>query len=222
MSYFQPKPPSHAFRIVATLREHPEGAGDAELARRLGIRHQTVNAECRKLAASGLLVRERHDGTLINRTLPSEDELSFPLPPPSSWFWEGNVQEKVVDLLRHNGWTITSQANTASHERGKDIIAERDSILLWVTVKGFPEDNRKTPPRLQSGHWFAGAVFDVIRWRQEDPTAQIAVALPLFQRYQTLRESTRWLELAAPFGYFWVIEEGAVLSDFVMIPDSSS
>jgi hypothetical protein len=227
LTHSQSQSQTHAHRIRTMLQDLPEGASDAELTRRLSMRHQVVNAVCRKLAAQGLITRERHGGTLINRILPGEDKISFPVSPlspatpPRSWFWEGNVQEEIVNLLRHNGWTITSQANTARRERGKDIIAERDSILLWVTVKGFPENNGRTPQNLQAGHWFAGALFDVIRWRQEDPTASIAVALPLFQKYQSLRESTLWLEQAAPFGYLWVTEEGAVLSDFAWILESS-
>ena len=214
-------PGSHTSRILAALREYPVGASDAQLAHRLGVTHQTVNQVSRKLVARGLLLRERQGGTLINRLLSAESEsmsisegghASMSLIPSSRpWYWEGNTQAKVVDFLVRDGWTIRRVVDTASRERGKDIESERDGTTLWVTVKGFPDPTAKTHPSVQAGHWFAGALFDVICWREEDPAARIAVALPMFERYQALRERTRWLESATPFGYLWVAETGDVL-----------
>jgi hypothetical protein len=199
------------------LQDLPEGASDAELTRRLGMRHQVVNAVCRKLAAQGLITRERHGGTLINRILPGEDKIIFPVSqlspatPPRSWFWEGNVQATVTTFLIEEGWTIVSIVDTASKEPGTDIVAERDDIPLWVTVKGFPVRTVKTQPYTQARHWFASALFDVACWRQEAPEAvRFAVALPVFPTYQRLAERTRWLQIAAPFDYLWVSEAGDV------------
>jgi HJR/Mrr/RecB family endonuclease len=41
---------------------------------------------------------------------------------------------------------IRSVANTASHQQGIDIVAEKDGKLLWVTVKGYPQGTDKTNP----------------------------------------------------------------------------
>ena len=108
--------------------------------------------------------------------------------------------------LGRDGWTIRRVVNTGSRETGKDIEAERDGIALWVTVKGFPTGTARTPAPTQARHWFAQALFDVILWRQEDATAEIAVALPAMTTYQRLAERTRWFKSAATFSYIWVTE----------------
>jgi hypothetical protein len=182
---------------------------------------------CHRLAANGLITRERKGGTIINRAhlndggglfLPELVEVSTtPLQlenpsGPRAWSWEGNVQAKVVAFLAHDGWMIRRVANTATREAGRDIEAERDGVTLWVTVKGFPSNAKKGLAPTQARLWFASALFDVVLWRNESPTAQIVVALPTFLTYQRLAERTLWFESAAPFSYLWVSEVGEVLS----------
>jgi hypothetical protein len=217
-----PRPESQAGRVLAALHECPEGASDSELSDHLGMRHQAVNSVCHKLASQGLLARELHGGTLLNRAVPRGDESLQPLAPspPRPWFWEGNVQDTVIDFLMRDGWSIRSHANTASRERGKDVIAHRNGEELWVTVKGYPNGTGNTPADTQAKHWFADAIFDVIRYRQENRSVHIVVALPSFQKYRTLRENTRWFETAAPFSYFWISGSGEVTSDLAVSIES--
>jgi hypothetical protein len=223
MTSARSQPQTHSDRILAKLREQPDGASNAELARELGIRVESVNANCNKLVRRGLLVRERRGRRLINRAILGEEEdVSFASDlEPQPWFWEGSIQGTVVNFLERHGWEILFQANTATHQRGKDIVAERSGSTLWVTVKGFPSGTLRTHHSTQAGHWFADALLDVIRWRQESSSVWIAVALPQYQRYQTLRERTKWLEQAAPFDYLWVTEAGEVLRDSEESADSS-
>jgi hypothetical protein len=180
-----------------------------------------VNATCLRLASGGQLVREPRAGLLINQW-PSGMVPEMVLTPistqseiqPLPWFWEGNVQAAVVDYLVRSGWSIHRVADTASHEAGHDIEAERDDAKLWVTAKGFPSPTARTQPATQARHWFAGAILDIALWRQEAPqNVQLGVALPEFQTYQSLAERTRWLASAAPFAYLWVAQSGTVRSD---------
>ncbi len=121
------------------------------------------------------------------------------------------MQATVVAHLVGNGWTIRRVANTSIREHGHDIEAERDNVILWVTVKGFPERTPKTQPATQARHWFADALFDVILRRQEAPSnVSFAIALPVFQTYETLAARTEWLSHTVPFTYFWVTELGVV------------
>ena len=80
-------------------------------------------------------------------------------------------------------------------------------------MKGFPIATERTRPQNQARHWFAGALFDVIQYRQESPTARLAVALPWHPTYQALATRTTWLQRAAPFVYLWVTEAGEVVSE---------
>ena len=59
---------THANRIVTFLKEHPgEWFDDDELSRLLSIApRQTVNMTCRKLAADGLIAREKQGGKIAN------------------------------------------------------------------------------------------------------------------------------------------------------------
>jgi hypothetical protein len=78
---------------------------------------------------------------------------------------------------------------------------------LWISVKGYPESSAY----VQARHWFAGAVFDLILYRDEDTEVALAVAFPAdFKTFITLAKRTRWLRQAMPFSIFWVHESGEV------------
>jgi hypothetical protein len=125
------------------------------------------------------------------------------------WFWEGNVQAVVAAYLSRQGWTVLRTADTATREPGKDIEAERAGTVLWVTVKGLPLAH----PNAQARLWFADAILDVIRYRQEDAAALIAIALPDSHLYQRWQERTAWFQRVAPFDYLWVGEDGTIRYD---------
>jgi hypothetical protein len=79
---------------------------------------------------------------------------------------------------------VHSAADTASKQPGKDIIAfTADRRPLWVTVKGFPDKSK----HVQARHWFAGALHDLTRYRDEDSKAVLAMGLPHgFKTYEGL------------------------------------
>ena len=159
-------------RIVDFLQKHPEGVDDDVLAEVLGLsQRQQANARCRQLESEGLVARRPVNGKIrnfwLNNTQPLYlQSVSFPdenntllqsgLKP---WYWEGNVQAVVVQHLTSHHCLIRSVADTASRQRGKDIVAERNGKELWITVKGYPEGTPRTHPSTQAGHWFKQVVL---------------------------------------------------------------
>lgn len=134
------------------------------------------------------------------------EHLDFP------WFWEGNVQDRIVSFLKQEGYVIKNFANTESRQSGKDIIADHANALpLWVTVKGFPEKRSKTLPATQARHWFSQAIFDLVCYHGEDPTASLALGIPdVGKTYRNLLKKTEWFQKSLPFKVFWVHEDGSV------------
>ncbi len=216
----------HREQILSYLKAHPEGVDDDDLAAALHIpQRQTVNAYCRRMAEEGLVQRREVLGKIHNFLAGSAQptkpkplaEPSPSKPKPSAdpstgkpWHWEGHVQGAVVAYLSAQGYTILRAADTSTRETGKDIIARKGSGLLWVTVKGYPEPTPNTPATTQAGHWFKDALFDIVAWRGEDPGAELALALPDYDRYRNLAQRVAWLQSATPFLFFWVSEDGSV------------
>lgn len=65
-------------------------------------------------------------------------EAAAPFATDGSWYWEGNVQAAVVAHLSGQGSSSVRVADTASRERGADIVARRGQQRLVVEVKGYP------------------------------------------------------------------------------------
>lgn len=126
-----------------------------------------------------------------------------------SWFWEGRIQERIIEHLIASGYHITRSANTQSREPGKDIEAlSGTGRRLWITVKGYPRKSEHT----QARHWFAESLFDLILWHEEATAADLGIGLPdSFATYRNLASRVTWLKDTLPFHFYWVGEDGAVL-----------
>jgi hypothetical protein len=214
-------------RIAAYLQKHPEGVDDDLLARNLNLSaRQQANSRCRQLEAEGLVERRKVGGKIHNFWIRGEEKKGGGVPKISApqteetkkpvksktenWFWEGNVQAQVVRHLAWQGYNIMSVADTATHQRGKDIEAERNGFPVWISVKGYPARTSKTHPSTQAGHWFKGAVFDILEYRGEDAEAELGLAMPDFPRYRNLADKIQWLQPLANYSYYWVQESGEV------------
>lgn len=211
-------------RIIAFLQEHPAGIDDDSLVAALGLKQrQQANSRCRQLASEGLVIRQLVNGKIHNILVTQPSVVLSALSPSvlatstlsadaaKPWFWEGNVQAAVVSYLVSQSYDIHSLADTATKARGKDIIAKRNSVPLWLTVKGYPKGTDKTRHSTQAGHWFKQAVFDIIAYRGENANAELGLALPDFPRYRSLARRTIWFQPVASFAYYWVQENGAVV-----------
>jgi hypothetical protein len=204
--------------IISFLQNHPEGIDDDVLARALNLSaRQQANTRCRELAKEGLVIRRQVNGKIHNFWAEKYVQQS-PIAPVTKighskyddWFWEGNVQSKVIAFLVLQNYHIRSVANTATHQQGIDIVAEKDGKSLWVSVKGYPQGTQKTQPTTQAAHWFKQAIFDLVEYRERDKEVFLAVAFPDYPRYHRLAEKISWLKPVAKFSYFWVRENGEV------------
>jgi hypothetical protein len=211
-------------RILAALAQNGRRLCDGCLTVKVGLPTRQIAWQiCTDLAAGGEIERARrvvcegcYRTKICNRwdaqrvpesASPSETRQSAT---ERRWFWEGNVQARLVDWLRQEGWLICSTADTAAKTPGVDIIAKRDLSELWVSVKGYPE---KSAP-VQAGHWFAGAIFDLVRYRSRRPDLDLAIALPdEFTRYLNLAPQVMWLRQAMPFRIFWIRQDGTLRSE---------
>lgn len=201
-------------RVFNYLSKHKGGIDDDELAVVLNLsRRQQANTICRQLASEGIIERKYVKGKINNFWIEHKQTLTEKkwLNTAEPWFWEGNVQIIVAIYLEEQGYKINQFADTAKREKGKDIEAQKGDNNLWVTVKGYPKGTPRTSPSTQAGHWFKKALFDIVAWRGESETAQIAMALPDYPRYRKLAEKVAWLQLVARFTFFWVQESGLII-----------
>jgi len=207
-------------RIFTYLQSHPEGISDSELTSALGIKyHAQTNERCRELQNEGLVIRRRVNG-IIHNYLTGKNIAPIPEEPvvvpkgtpyKELWIWEGNIQKQVIQHLKTYNFQILSEADVEKHQRGIDIMAEKNGKQLWVSVKGYPRGKEKTNPSSQAKVWFDAVIFDMIEYRGRDESISLAVALPDFPRYHALAKQISWFKPVARYSYFWVRENGEVV-----------
>jgi len=224
---------THRERILKVLSETAAPLCDDCLAKIAGITpRQTVYQNCTGMAKAGIIRRDQGEcascakvkkvSWMENPVEPhadfhgslgrgraqalSDQKTESKTSPP--WYWEGNIQARLVTYLATQGYAIRSVADTASRSQGKDIVAVTpDGRELWVSVKGFPANN----PYTQARHYFAQAVFDVILYRSENPAAELSLALPDgIPTYRGLASRISWLRKNLPLRIYWVDASGNV------------
>lgn len=114
---------------------------------------------------------------------------------------EEAVQGRLVAYLVKEGWQILRVAQTATRERGTDVLAARDGRTLAVEVKGYPSLNytdprragevKPTQPATQARHWYAQAVLKGMLLRDEPPDVEVAIAFPDVPTYRSLFHRTK-------------------------------
>lgn len=134
------------------------------------------------------------------------------------WHWEGNIQARLCDYLEDTGWVIERTADTASGERGIDIVARLADRRLGVEVKGFPSrfyargprrgEVKRTHPNLQARHWLADAIAAAIRARSRHPEWDVAIALPDHPAYVESLPHVEWALVRLGIGLIFVPEHG--------------
>lgn len=199
----------------------------AEAWRAAGFHVERVTLERRQVRFE----RGKRGGTFRQRKLGELDVL-MPVPtiPPGpstaverAWPWEGVVQSIFVEALREAGWTIQAEANTATKERGVDVLAIRGDRSLGAEVKGFPSvgyadprragERKPTRPSTQAGHWFATALLAAMRLRENLPAKESLMVLPAEDRYRSLAASTRTARAGAGVHVVLVNADGSLESE---------
>ena len=134
------------------------------------------------------------------------------------WHTDANVQSSLVTALATKGWRILSVANTATKERGIDVVASCDGQTAGIEVKGFPSrqyadparagETKRTRPSAQAAHWFSQAVLAAMRLREKQPDWRSVIALPEHPRYRALHSETVGSLAAAQIEVWWIDSEG--------------
>ncbi len=76
-----------------------------------------------------------------------------------------------------------------------------------MTVKGFPEKSKN----IQARHWFAGALLDLARYREENAEVSLAMGLPGgFTTYEALLRRTSAVRNFLGYSVYWVLPDGTV------------
>jgi hypothetical protein len=224
---------SNKDRVLGFIRQFP-GRDDDDISQTLSIKpRQSINQICRNLEREGFIERKNGKyGKICNFPLdlpkiPSPRQgpeiklfSSIETQNPQDWFWEGNVSNALAGHLRGSGWAIVSQADTASKQRGIDVVANRDGKNLLIEVKGYPSiyyrDSRRagetkpTNPSLQAQHWFSHALLKVMRLRGQNNEALVGMAFPDFPKYRTLANEIATSIESLGIVVFFVSETGAV------------
>jgi hypothetical protein len=141
------------------------------------------------------------------------------------WFWEGNVQERVLDYMQNEeGFAILSPGQPVPAEQGLEIVAERAvndlTVHRLVSVRGWPSQvytrgsmagqPRNTRPEVIARGWIAQAVFDLALSRGADPDLDLSLALPAMAGYIRYLQRLRWFLSAARVSVYLVSQEGRV------------
>jgi Holliday junction resolvase-like predicted endonuclease len=136
------------------------------------------------------------------------------------WHTEAKVQAMVVAHLVREGWRIVSEADTASRQRGIDIVARRDSEERAIEVKGFPGrgfadprragEQKRAQPSTQAKGWYGRAILAAMLTRSRRPDARSVIALPDFPRYRDLFKETAGSLQKCNIEVWWVNEDGDV------------
>lgn len=144
------------------------------------------------------------DGIRLLDARPTKDEQRVEQAgdPAAPWYWEGNVQASVARFLVVAGWTIESAADTASRQRGIDLVATKGGRRLAVEVKGYPGtvyargeragQPKPTAPTTQARHWFAQALLTAVLVGGAEERAEVAIAFPDMPRFRDLIARSEW------------------------------
>lgn len=190
-------------RIVACLREHPEGMDDDQLASALAISpRQTVNQICRALVTTGIISRtenpqthkksnrfigdgettEVHQTSVLMEVTPLDarlitlaDDASVRAFPyrDMSGLSEDAVKAAVAAVLQVDGWETDIRWG---HVHGIDIAASRGDERLILEAKG---EGSRNPMRV---NYFLGALGELLQ-RMESPDFRYGIAVPAHRQF---------------------------------------
>ncbi|PZR99610.1 MAG: hypothetical protein DLM69_07215 [Candidatus Chloroheliales bacterium] len=140
------------------------------------------------------------------------------------WFWEGNVQARVLAFMQEEGFTILSPGHSSPAEHGVEIAAERQveqrvSHRL-VSVRGWPSplytkgalagQPRASAPESVARSWVAQALLDLALARGSDPDVELSLALPAMASYIRYLQRLRWFLAAGRISVYLVAQDGRV------------
>lgn len=203
--------------VLAAVSAGPDPICETCLAEAAGLkRQQDVNPTTRGYAALGRLGRGRATCRVCGRVKkavwaePTADyEILEEQAAARPWHWEGNVVAVVKQWLEERGATVLSVADTASRERGADILARLPGgEVLRVEAKGHPGPEKNATQMAR--HYFSGLLTEAVILRGRDPARRLALALPRLAPYPRRAMEVRWLLRHMALVVLWVDEDGKV------------
>jgi hypothetical protein len=172
----------------------------------------------RRIEAKDDLVDRRREADSRVKKRPQEQAETGDI--QSECYWEGNLQSAMVAHLAATGHAIRSVANTATKERGIDIVAILDGRQVLVEVKGYPSrfyargpkqgQVKKTHPSIQARTWFADVLLSSLINAEDSPDSTIVICLPDVGTYRSLVDRTETAIGVLGICVAWVTEDGAV------------
>jgi Holliday junction resolvase len=115
------------------------------------------------------------------------------------WLDEANIQRRVVQWLKKEGWRVVREASGREH--GTDIDATRGDSRLSVEVKGHPRKTYVFGAKVgQKKRWHAGAqtrtyygnaLHSALVMVHADQERTVAIALPNVPDYRRLFERSK-------------------------------
>lgn len=139
------------------------------------------------------------------------------------WFWEGNVQNNIIDYLKSDNYSDIRSVDTESKEKGPDITAIKSKRKWIIEVKGYPSDKyvadfgqkkkgekKSSKPSTQAGKWFSGALLSVLLKKGDNPDSEIGIGYPDFQTYISKLNRISYVRKQLGVHVFIVDENGTV------------
>lgn len=196
------KPRQSIYQACTSLRD-----------RRVITRMQESCESCHRFKITNAVIvanktKSTNNTSQANSQISTPAEEHFAEASEKPWYWEGNIQDKIIKFLAQSNIAVTSTANTATREQGKDIEAmDEQGNIIWVTVKGFPEKSQNT----QARHWFSGVLLDLALYKDQNQKAQLAAGLPFgFSTYENLVYRVASTLKFLGCHIYWVRENGIV------------
>ncbi len=176
--------PNLAEKILKVV-ERKDGLTDREITNLL-FGHTTgpqqVNAECRLLAAKGIIKRVHRDidgliGNFIGTPVQHANNLKTNEKNKSlESGTEDFIKAKIQSWLQRDGWTVDVKWGK---ERGIDILANRGKEKWIIEAKGI---GSYQPMRV---NYFLGALAELLQ-RMDDPSSSYSIAIPDHPQYRAL------------------------------------
>ena len=139
------------------------------------------------------------------------------------WFWEGNIQDKIMKHLKDSGFDRVTGVDTYSKEPGPDITAYKEGKKWVIEVKGYPSDKyvedrgdrkkgtlKPTPTATQARHWFSEAMMSVLLVKSEDQNVEVGLGFPRMDTYLTFLKRVSYVREKLSIHVFLVEENGLV------------
>ena len=235
-------------RVLAHIKDHPEGHDDDHIGAALGIDRIQINAICHRLAASGAILRGKgpSDRKIINRPASNQGTDSFPMPatltmqPATSGSMEITLTGPIVWLADSDALQLFAYKGEAkiTEDTVKSAIKQTLEADGWHTVVRFGHDHGIDIEAVRGNERFVleakgegfssparsvnfdGALGELLR-RMNAADARYGLAMPAHRQFIGLvARLPLWIRQRLSLWFFFVRPKADGLEVGVFPPDS--